>query len=416
MLLVILLWTQPNFNTLYGQTLNWATSFNPSWSNGNVNGNTADLTGKGLNLATMISISGGTFGQSSGNTTPTILGNNIQVAGSSSRLEIAPNFNTATGYSDIVINFSTIVSSVSFRVADIDKNNANSNFFYDRITITGTNGVSIYNPVLTKYDAVTDPDFLIVSGNSAYANTASGQGGKTSSNASDQRGTININFGSNLISSITIRLDNAPGVQANPGSQSIGIGDISFLQAALPVSLISFTGRQNDDEIILKWTTAQEIDNDHFNIERNSGAGWQTIGNIAGNGNSSLPAGYTYVDNSPAKATHLYRLKQVDINGCYKYSPVIRISNKDNTIKIQSYPNPFLSQINVSLFSESEQVIKARLSDMQGRIIKAYTRCVYRGNNNFTINDLASILPGTYAIEIIDQEKKSIGMARVIKK
>ncbi|HEX7902714.1 MAG TPA: T9SS type A sorting domain-containing protein [Chitinophagaceae bacterium] len=415
-LLIILLWAQPNHNSLYSQTLNWTTSFSPSWANGNTNGNAPNLAGTGLNLATTLSISNGVFSQSSGNNTPTILGNTIQVAGSSSRLEIAPNFSTATGYSDIVINFSGTVSNVVFRIADIDKNNANSNAFYDRVTITGNNGMSTYNPVLTKYDAVTDPNFLIISGNSAYANTTSGQGGKTSSNATDQRGTITVDFGIALITSVTIRFDNSPGVLANPAAQSIGIGSISFSPSLLPVSFISFTALQQQDNIILKWTTAQEIDNDYFSVERNSDAGWQSIASIPGKGNSSLPVDYTYVDSNPVKTTHLYRLKQVDMNGSYKYSPVIRISNQDNTIKIQSYPNPFLSQINIGLFSKSEQVIEARLSDMQGRTIKVYTSSVYRGNNNFTIHDLDPILPGIYTIEILDQAKRSMGMARVIKK
>jgi hypothetical protein len=139
---------------------------------------------------------------------------------------------------------------------DIDKSDATSDTYYDQVTITGTDGSHVYNPTITKYDATTDPNFLIISGNIAHVNTANNKAGNTGSDASDQRGTITVNFGSVNITSVTIRYDNAAGTQTNPDAQAIAIGSFSFTAAAtLPLQLSSFSGHRPAADVILNWRT-----------------------------------------------------------------------------------------------------------------------------------------------------------------
>ena len=66
------------------------------------------------------------------------------------------------------------------------------------MTITGSNGSTTYDPTITRYSN-TDPDFLVISGNTAHVNTNNGEGDDSDSDNSDQRGTITVDFGAAVI-------------------------------------------------------------------------------------------------------------------------------------------------------------------------------------------------------------------------
>lgn len=90
----------------------------------------------------------------------------------------------------------------------------------------------------------------------------------------------------------------------------------------VPVTLVDFSLTQFDETVILTWVTATEINNSHFVIEKSTdGETWVAVGLIAGVGNSNSLQHYTYVDRS-ANVSY-YRLKQVDFDGQFEYSPII---------------------------------------------------------------------------------------------
>ncbi len=401
----------------FSQTLSWGNSFSPAWTNGNTNGNATNVGGQGVNIATAVNLSGGAFAASSGNATPSVLGSNVVVAGSASRLNLSPNFGSNTEYANTVISFSKLTSHISFRIADIDKQNGNSNSYYDRVTITGTDGTTTFYPTLTKYDATTDPDFLLISGNSAYANTTNGKGGKTNSNAGDQRGTINVDFGTALLLTVTIRFDNAPGAQANPATQTIALGEMAFIQPALPVKFLSFSGAQNNHHISLQWATAQEMNSEKFEVQRSMpGTNWETIATVSAAGFSSMPTDYSYVDATAIATTLLYRLKQIDYDGKYDYSTVIRIDNKATATAMSCYPNPFVNTINISVYSPLDQSTRLVIADLTGRKVFSTVNLLSRGNNNFSVIGLDKLLPGIYVLSLSDQEHRCLGYFRLLKK
>ena len=221
-------------------TLNWASSFFPAWANGATTGNAINIGGSTINCSVSIVKSGGAYTNFGGPTTPTV-GSSTVVAGSTNNMQVALDYSTASQYTDITFTFSTLVYNVNFNLADIDRLTNTSNSYYDRITITGMMGLTSVQPVVAKYDATTDPNFLNISGNVAQVNTTSGMAGNTASDATDQKGTIMVNFNGKSITSFTIRYDNVAGVAANPGIQFISVGNISFYKAMpLPVELTSF--------------------------------------------------------------------------------------------------------------------------------------------------------------------------------
>ena len=115
--------------------------------------------------------------------------------------------------------------------------------------------------------------------------------------------------------------------------------------APLPVELESFAGEAKDGSVYLNWSTATEVNNYGFEIQRLSAeqAEWVKIGFVKGNGTSNSPKTYSFVDEKAPAGNLKYRLKQIDIDGKYEYSNVVEVSietHSDFALE-QNYPNPF---------------------------------------------------------------------------
>ena len=133
---------------------------------------------------------------------------------------------------------------------------------------------------------------------------------------------INLNVTS-TVSCIYIQLDGYAGTQCNFSMQ------VSNPTCYLPIELIYFNGEQKScKQNVLTWATATEINNDHFEVERSSDAiNFKTIKEIPGAMNSLETKKYVYVDSNPESGINYYRLKQVDLDGTYKYAPIVDVDN-----------------------------------------------------------------------------------------
>ena len=94
----------------------------------------------------------------------------------------------------------------------------------------------------------------------------------------------------------------------------------------LPVELVSFTAQAAGPAVRLAWATASEKNSALFEVERSAdGQKFEKVGQVAAQGTKISPTNYTYLDNSLIhSATHslYYRLRQVDRDGTFTYSPV----------------------------------------------------------------------------------------------
>lgn len=99
--------------------------------------------------------------------------------------------------------------------------------------------------------------------------------------------------------------------------------------SVLPIELLYFNGeRKYCSQNMLIWSTATETNNDHFEIERSSDAiNFKKIKEIPGSINSLETKKYVYTDSNPESGINYYRLKQVDLDGTYKYAPIVDLDN-----------------------------------------------------------------------------------------
>ena len=134
----------------------------------------------------------------------------------------------------------------------------------------------------------------------------------------------------------------------DPVNQEITIPIVMKISSVVPVELTSFTAENVDDEVVLKWGTATETNNRGFDIERTSlsampGQEWTKISFVEGRGTTTEKTNYVYRDRISSGGRYIYRLKQINFDGTFTYSPEanVEVKGPKEFALFQNYPNPF---------------------------------------------------------------------------
>lgn len=163
----------------------------------------------------------------------------------------------------------------------------------------------------------------------------------------------------------------------------------------LPVELTDFRVSKQGTSAVLDWTTGSEFNNRGFEVEHAAdGSHWKQIAfqaSKATEGNSASTLTYSYTHTNPVNGTNFYRLKQLDLNGKFEYSPVRQV--KMNTSTIAVYPNPATNNVTVQGLNGNETI---QICDLSGRKIKQ----VKSRSQQVSIG-IADLQEGTYYIVII---------------
>ena len=169
----------------------------------------------------------------------------------------------------------------------------------------------------------------------------------------------------------------------------------------LPIDLISFSGRLDNNQVELIWQTASELNNDYFIIERSAnGIDFEKIGTQKGSGNSNSILSYSFIDDNPLQGIGYYRLKQVDFDGSFDYSKVILVENFSTEVKL--WPNPANSNwIHIAL-TENNQPTSMSIFDVQGRkILELY---IDNSRREYKM-DISELSNGIYFLRIVSGVK-----------
>jgi hypothetical protein len=193
-------------------------------------------------------------------------------------------------------------------------------------------------------------------------------------------------------------------------SNTVIIANKKFLgaMAAVPVEFYDFYLKaKGEDAVMLNWSTASEINNKHFLVERSiDGINYQTIATVAGAGNSTTVKSYSYLDAGLAIGTYYYRLKQVDFDGKYSYSSVriIRLG-AGVAASVQIFPVPFQNVIHIGLNQEFASPTLVRLLDLNGKVLVQQNFIGVDGDNLFKL-EVSQVPAGSYVIEVSYGEEK----------
>jgi hypothetical protein len=182
--------------------------------------------------------------------------------------------------------------------------------------------------------------------------------------------------------------------------------------APLPVTFKSFNAtRTSKTNVLVKWETLSEINNNGFAVQRNSGNNkWETVTTMnsqAQTGNSSTILTYTFNDLNSNKGITQYRIKQTDIDTREKYSEIRAVRGDAQNSKIIVYPNPSNDgQVNI-VFENKESIRDISLTDMSGRIVKQWM-----GVTSNTIR-IENLVTGIYTLRVIMKETGVQSMEKI---
>ena len=156
----------------------------------------------------------------------------------------------------------------------------------------------------------------------------------------------------------------------------------------LPIQLASFTAtRLRDDEILLEWTTATELNNYGFEVQRavEGAGGFSTLpgGFIPGHGTTNVPQSYSYIDSDVPKADFYYRLKQIDLDGTVYYYDLAAadlptgVPSEGEPVAFrlhQNYPNPFNPETRISFTLPSKSMVRLSVFNILGESVQELAR------------------------------------------
>ncbi|MGV3604249.1 MAG: T9SS type A sorting domain-containing protein [Dyadobacter fermentans] len=140
--------------------------------------------------------------------------------------------------------------------------------------------------------------------------------------------------------------------------------------AALPVTMIAFQTRKEENSVKLTWETSFETNSAYFEIQRSGNAkDWQPLGRVSSAGESSYKSSYIFEDLAPMAGDNYYRLKSVDQDGTFALSQIRKVSWDDAALTI--FPNPANDVIEVHV-QDWQHVANIRIMDESGIILKEH--------------------------------------------
>jgi hypothetical protein len=171
----------------------------------------------------------------------------------------------------------------------------------------------------------------------------------------------------------------------------------------LPVTLLNFDAKCDDNKVLIEWSTTTEVNNSHFILEKSYDANtFFEIATINGAGNSSTKLSYSFIDDSPNSGSLYYRLKQVDFNGSATYHSVITTSCQNNGFTIIN-PGITGNTLSFDLINPNMLDFQLSLFDYNGKLIAIENIYNKAGRTEITIPAIAK---GIYILHAYNSEKK----------
>jgi Secretion system C-terminal sorting domain len=177
---------------------------------------------------------------------------------------------------------------------------------------------------------------------------------------------------------------------------------------ALPVVFVYFKAKKIDKIGEITWQTSSETNAAYYEIQRGTDAlKFQTIGTVSSIGNSKEANTYEFLDENPLKTINYYRLKQVDLDGKYTFTPARALNFTElNAATVKYYPNPNQGKLIVELSENWQKEAKIINIFNELGIVVGHQKLAENSNNHVDIN-MTGLPKGVYFIQIISKSLSS---------
>ncbi|HEY4109409.1 zinc-dependent metalloprotease [Puia sp.] len=183
----------------------------------------------------------------------------------------------------------------------------------------------------------------------------------------------------------------------------------------LPITLLQFSGRLDNDDAVLAWSTSFEQNSAGFEVDRSyDGLHFSKIGYVPAAGNSTTEKDYTFTDPSLTTDSNFYQLKEISLDGRATYSKVILVRDPHASPSFTVLPNPFTTDIDVAFGHVPAGSIQIRVLDITGRELWRQTSARYDGNRIHVGLSGTRLASGVYLLEV--RSATGTETQRIIKK
>lgn len=180
----------------------------------------------------------------------------------------------------------------------------------------------------------------------------------------------------------------------------------------LPVRFVSLAAAaQEPDRIVLNWSTAEELNNRGFQVERSvDGVNWTAIGFVPSDTRSQDIRRYTYTDERLTPARYYYRVKQIDFDNNYRYSIVVSatLGSAARYILEQNVPNPANGQTAIRYTLAEGGQVMLTLLDASGRQVKVLTSARREAGSYVEYFDPSGLAKGVYFYKLVVNEFSAV--------
>jgi hypothetical protein len=292
-------------------------------------------------------------------------------------------------------SFQFPVGNTNYNPVTITNNNASSDEFSvkvrDEVLVKGTSGSQVTDPhVNATWDI-----------NKTNTNTGSGIDLTFQWESTQEANSIS-SFALNHYNSSTSDWQIAIGTSATPSGittktmthtdytgtfSPFAIGDGI---TPLPIDIISFNAKPNNNVVDLTWTSYSENTNPFNILKSNDGVNWIMIGTLHPNDNNVQ---YLFTDHKPASINY-YQLSQLDQNNVLQYSDIRVVNFNDNTLTV--FPNPNNGDFTI----QSKRIVQFQICDYTGKVVLV--------GDNSTPLIKTNLIKGIYFIKISEGDKTTV--------
>ena len=168
----------------------------------------------------------------------------------------------------------------------------------------------------------------------------------------------------------------------------------------LPVELTRFEAATQATDAVLTWTTASELNNDYFDVERSlDGTSFTAIARVAGQGSKVSATSYRSLDRGIGRQVSgpvYYRLKQVDLNGTIAYSSVRTVTFAAQAAELSLFPNPARQSTTLDLGSLPTGTYEVTLTNVLGQTVRTFTQA----GGSSQLLDVSELPSGNYQLRV----------------
>lgn len=264
----------------------------------------------------------------------------------------------------------------------------------DFIITVNTAGILRFDWTYHTNDSYSDPQYDLAG---VLINGVFTQLSANAINTIDQSGTYSVNVAAGA--SIGFRISATDNIE---GDATFTITNFSAPASVLPITLTSFAAKEQNNQVLLQWTTSDESNVSGFDVERSTdGNQFIKIATIAAK-NSEGVHQYQTVDATAVLGTSFYRLQIKEHNGQQRYSGVAVI--KRSLANLQLYPNPVKDNLVLSFAAVQSDQQKIEIIDAAGRLLQSQNVEVKAGQNSLRLTDL----PAAKGIYYLRMQNKTL--------